>query len=110
MTDLTTWEQRVAAWRASGQSARAFAEGQEFSVHMLRYWSRRVGARASARGTAARSEVRLARVERVPSATGPTIPPAPMVIEVGAARIQVAPGVDRSTLATVLEVLARTGR
>ena len=40
----------MAAWRASGQSAREFAEGRDFSVHMLRYWANRVEKEAVAPG------------------------------------------------------------
>lgn len=42
MTDRKTWEQRVAAWRASGQSAQKFAEGRDYTVHMQRYWAGRM--------------------------------------------------------------------
>ena len=119
MTEMKTWEQRVAAWRSSGQSARAFSEGREYSVHMLRYWARQVGpkaatASASRAGAPAvpRPAVRMARVLR----TGTSTPPPPtassaVVIEIGRARVAVAAGFDDSTLAAVLRLLgAEVGR
>ena len=116
MIDIKTWEQRVAAWRTSGQSARAFSEGREYSVHMLRYWGRRVGTaaptkvRRSSSGASAPepAPVRLARVLR----TGPQpigTATAPVVIELGRAKVAVSPGFDRPTLAAVLELLGSGG-
>lgn len=112
MTELKIWEQRVAAWRSSGQSARRFAEGREFSVHMLRYWARRVDATPPARaaGTAPaapREELRIARVIRPAVAAVPRegrSEPA-VAIELGGAVITVKAGFDQATLAAVLDVL-----
>ena len=120
MTDMKMWEQRVAAWRSSGLSARAFSEGREYSVHMLRYWARHVGPKPGAPAPAsravappvARPAVRMARVLR----TGISTPPPPtassaVVIEIGRARVAVAAGFDHSTLAAVLSLLgAEVGR
>ena len=111
MTDTKIWEQRVASWRASGQSARAFAEGREFSVHMLRYWARQIAATVPATSTTtaamvARPAVRMARVLRTtaaPAPAGPVQPP--VVLEVGRVRVAVMSGFDRPTLAAVLELL-----
>ena len=123
MTDMKMWEQRVAAWRSSGLSARAFSEGREYSVHMLRYWARHVGPKPGAPAPASRAvappvprlampAVRMARVLR----TGTSTPPPPtassaVVIEIGRARVAVAAGFDHSTLAAVLSLLgAEVGR
>jgi hypothetical protein len=106
MTDRKTWEQRVAGWRASGQSAREFAEGRDYTVHMLRYWAQRIEKEA-----AKVEPVRLARVVRVPrevalvAGSATAVAGAPLVLEVGGARMQIGAGFDRSTLRAVLEVL-----
>lgn len=116
MTDTKIWEHRVAAWRASGQSARAFAEGREFTVHMLRYWARQVGARtptaAATTALVARPAVRMARVLRTAADVEPAASDQrPVMIEVGRARVAVVAGFDRPTLAAVLELLgAGAGR
>lgn len=38
------WEERVAQWRKSGQSQRAFAEIQGYPQRQLNYWARRLAA------------------------------------------------------------------
>ena len=121
MTDMKTWEQRVAAWRSSGQSARAYSEDREFSVHMLRYWARRVGPKAAPPAPASRAPsspppprpaVRMARVLRTGTSAQPTTTTSSaVVIEIGRARVAVAAGFDRPTLAAVLDLLgAEVGR
>ena len=104
----------MAAWRASGESAQKFAEGRDYTVHMLRYWARRIAEEAAA---SSEPSIRLARVVRapaeaaaLPSAT--TRPPvgAALVLEVGGARVQVPAGFERATLRAVLEVLRESER
>lgn len=97
----------MAAWRTSGQSAQKFAEGRDYTVHMLRYWAGRVKEEA-----AAEPSIRLARVVRtsagaapLPSATARQPTGAALVLEVGGARVQVPVGFERATLRAVLEVL-----
>ena len=118
------WAARVAAWRASGQTAPAFCAGKDFKPGGLRYWASQLRkgkdaaptkdervARgpqaaplpAAAKEAAPLEPVRLARVVR---AAPPT--PAPetaIVIEVGAARLAVRRGFDREVLRAVVEVL-----
>jgi hypothetical protein len=110
MADAATWTKRVAAWRASGQTAAAYCEQQGVGLSALRYWARKVGGERAADAM----PVRLARVERIAAAEVPppgVVATPVVVIEVGGARVRVEPGVDRSTLATVLEALgARGGR
>jgi hypothetical protein len=112
MTDRKTWEQRVAAWRASGQSAQKFAEGRDYTVHMLRYWAGRVKEEEAA---PSEPSIRLARVVRapaeataLPSAT--TRQPAALVLEVSGARVQIPAGFERATLRALLEVLRESDR
>jgi hypothetical protein len=99
----------VAAWRASGESAQKFAEGRDYTVHMLRYWARRIAEEAAA---SSEPSIRLARVVRtsagaapLPSATARQPTGAALVLEVGGARVQVPVGFERATLRAVLEVL-----
>ena len=90
------WQERVAAWRASGETAERFARRGGYAASTLRWWSRRLG-RAAAPGF-----VRL--VPRAPGA--PAAPAAPgVVVEVGGARIHVAPGFDAALLAQVVAAL-----
>ncbi len=110
MTDRKTWEQRVAAWRASGQSAQKFAEGRDYTVHMLRYWAGRL------KEEEAEPSIRLARVVRAPREVPQPLeaarPPTgtALVLEVGGARVQVPAGFERATLRAVLEVLRERKR
>lgn len=104
----------MAAWRASGESAQKFAEGRDYTVHMLRYWARRIDEEAAAPSA---PSIRLARVVRAPrdaapqpieAARQPT--GAALVLEVGGARVQVPAGFERATLRAVLEVLRESER
>lgn len=98
MADAQTWAKRVAAWRESGQSADAYAEGRGFAGATLRWWSSRLGRHGT---EAPPREVRLARVVR---STAPSTPQG-VIIEIGGARVLVPPGVDAATLTTVLAAL-----
>ncbi len=94
------WRERVGAWRASGLTADAFASGKAFSASTLRWWSSRLG-RAPA-------VTFLELLPRPPSAA-PELP-RDLVVEVGAARVRVAPGFDPSLLAAVVRALAEGAR
>jgi hypothetical protein len=87
----------VQAWRASGQTAPAFAEGKGFSASLLRWW----GSELSRRSGRDRP-VRLARVVRPPRER------AALTVAVGPARIEVGPGFDHALLREVLEALGGT--
>jgi hypothetical protein len=109
MADRATWAGLVAKWRASGLTAAEFAEEHECSMGQLRHWSSVFGREARAQG--ARPTVRMARVLRSPTGTAADADPSrdAIVIELGRARVSVRNGVDRATLATVLDVLADGG-
>jgi hypothetical protein len=100
-TALTTesiWRDRVRQWRESGETADQFAKGRGFAASTLRYWSRRLGRTEQAHF------VRL--VPRAPArAPGPDL-----VIEVGCARVRVAPGFDATLLTEVVRVLGGVSR
>ena len=112
---MATWATRVEKWRASGLTSAAFCAGSSFSAGGLRNAAHLLDKRE--RGEAKVVRVRLARVVRAlpaPTASEPAAPaPEPgarVVIEVGRARVTVAPGADRATLATVLELLTAEAR
>ena len=100
MADAATWSARVAAWRASDQTAAEFCSRRDYAPATLRWWSSRLG--RSPEGAAPLARPRIARVVLAPSAASSS---APVVVEVGAARVTVERGVDRETLALVLDVL-----
>jgi hypothetical protein len=104
----------VRAWRASGVSARKFAETGGFSVSTLRYWSYRLSGSSEA--------PRFLRL--VPKAACPGRPSEPLpvtetvpvlaasqlTVEVGAARVVVQSGFDRRLLAEVVVALSGGAR
>lgn len=99
------WFERVSAWRASGQSAREFSTGREFTAGGLRHWAfllkrRGIGPQ---RAVASATLVRLARVQRpAPSCGGGAL-----TVEVGGARLTVPAGFDETTLrAAIVAVCA----
>ncbi|MBI5538367.1 MAG: hypothetical protein HY898_36930 [Deltaproteobacteria bacterium] len=93
----------VAACKASGLSPKAFAEREHLSTSTLYQWL------AKAKDSSSRPALRIARVvRRDPTPreiTRPTPVATPLVIELGAARVRVNTGFDRSLLAEVLDVL-----
>lgn len=104
MSKQRDWAAEVEAWRASGQSARQYCEAQEYSATTLYWWSSHLK-----RGQGAQSikPVRLARVVRKPGAR-PVGRTAPVVVQIGRARVEVGADTNRDVLSTVLEVLAAT--
>lgn len=42
-TPASIWQERVAHWRASDLTARAYANQNNLSLERLRYWSARIG-------------------------------------------------------------------
>ena len=94
------WAGRVSAWRSSGQAARAFCVGKDFTPGGLRYWASRLG---PAGGGVTGEQVRLARVVR---GQGPAeAVETPIVIEVGSTRVGIRRGFDPAALRTVLDML-----
>jgi hypothetical protein len=101
MADAKTWAKRVADWRASGESAGAFAAGRGFAPSTLRWWASRL-ARDGRAGL-----VRV--VTAAPPVAGRSRETA-IEIELAGARVLVTPSFDRAALADVVAVLrgART--
>lgn len=98
MASARVWEKRVAAWRASGLSADAFAAGRGFAGATLRWWSSRLKSGPPTRSTT--GEVRLAQVVRAPRPATQGV-----TVELRGARVLVPPGVDQATLASVIAAL-----
>ena len=93
------WVERIAAWRASGETAAQFASSQGYSAGSLRWWSSRLGRAAKARPVA------LARVEvpkRVAAASSG------VRVDVGGARVEVDSGFDCDVLRAVVSTLRST--
>jgi len=98
MTARTTaaeWTERVAAWRASGRTAREFAAGKGYSDKLLQWWGRELARRERPKPAG----VKLARVVRVAA------PSAPLTVSIGAARIEVRAGFDATLLRDVVDAL-----
>ncbi len=96
-----TWTERVQEWRASGLAAPEFAQGRGYEASTLRYWASRL--RRTAEGRPYVRGVRMARVKVTRRA------PEPLVVTVGAARIEVRPGFDVSLLREVVVAIGGDG-
>jgi transposase len=114
MADAKTWEERVADWRGSGQSAEEYCKGKGFSSGTLYRWSSRVRPPGSAAERAQEGSVGLVRVVRAPArsqvVSAPTSASAGAVLlEVEGVRVVVPPGADAATVRVVLEALRAAG-
>ena len=110
MENHEVWLKRVEAWRKSGLSSVAFAEGTDFTGGGLRHM-----AHLLRRDPPKPRVIRLARVVRAQQPTPPSpplpvapvaVPGAAIVVVVGGARVEVGRGASREVLAMVLEALA----
>jgi len=104
MTETETkWSERVREWKASGRTAREFAEGREFKASTLVYWAsclRRGNGSSQAQPKKREAHIRMARV----IAAGPLAGDA-IVVAVGAARVTVRSGFDPALLKQVVQAL-----
>lgn len=103
MTETETkWSERVREWKASGRTAKEFAEGREFKASTLVYWASCLrtnnGSRAQPKKHEAR--IRMARVIAARPDAGDAI-----VVAVGAARVTVRSGFDPALLKQVVQAL-----
>lgn len=86
-------------------SAREFSEAREYTATTLYWWSSKLKRGATPEP---KQRVRLARVVRKPDArSGPRT--APIVVQVGPARVEVGADANADVLSVVLEALASTG-
>jgi hypothetical protein len=107
MTETETrWAERVREWKASGQTAKQFAEGREFKGSTLTYWASELRKREGSGGRRERRapQLRMARVVAKPSAADQE----KVVVQVGAARVVVRRGFDATLLRQVVEALGGT--
>jgi hypothetical protein len=102
MTETETkWSERVREWKASGRSAKEYAEGREFKASTLVYWASclRTGGGAP-RARKREPHVRMVRVVPRAVRVNDTI-----VIAIGAARVAVRAGFDPALLRQVVRAL-----
>jgi len=99
----TKWSERVRQWRASGETAQAFAAGREFKWTTLRYWASRLRHKPSSVSVevASTHPVRMAHVVR----TSPQPTEGTVVVRIGAAQVLVKPGFDGALLRAVVDAL-----
>lgn len=93
------WRDRVAAWRHSGMTVEAFCHDKPFAASTLRWWSSRL-----------RKAPPLTFVEVRPRAALSAPAPATLVVEIGAARVQLTEGFDPKLLASVVAALSGASR
>jgi hypothetical protein len=97
-TKAKEWAERVRAWRESGQTAAEFAAEKGFTERTLRWWSGEFE-RRSRRST---TPIPIARVVRTtPDST-------PVVVTIGAVRLEVRAGFDRALLREIVDALGGT--
>ena len=96
------WAERVRQWRVSGQTAADFTRGEGYAPTTLWHWASVLKGRQKTRTKPhpARVRVRMVRVRREvrPSAE-------PIVIQVGAARVEVRADFDVELLRAVVEAI-----
>jgi hypothetical protein len=103
MTETETkWSERVGEWKASGRTAKEFAEGREFKPSTLVYWASclRTGVGGAQRSKKREPHVRMARLVPAPARAEDAI-----MIAVGTARIAVRAGFDPVLLRQVVAAL-----
>jgi hypothetical protein len=103
MTETETkWSERVGAWKASGRTAKEFAEGCDFKPSTLVYWASclRTGIGGAPRAKKREPRVRMARVVPASARAEDAI-----VIAVGTARVAVRAGFDPALLRQVVRAL-----
>lgn len=104
MVKKADWEKRVVAWRASGKSAREFCEGRDYSPKRLQWWAWHLGRRSGERAVSRKPSIEFARVVRKLDTNGGGGVDS-IVVQVGAARIEVGARADRAALTAVLDAV-----
>jgi hypothetical protein len=103
MTETETkWSERVREWKASGRTAKEFAEGRDFKPSTLIYWASCLRTGNGGRPRAKTREPRVRMVRVVPTVT--RVEDAIMVA-VGTARVAVRAGFDPVLLRQVVTAL-----
>jgi transposase len=104
MSNESEWPARVSAWRASGKSAREFCADKDYSATTLYWWPSRL--KRDGQRSPRHKPIRLARVVR--DAPDEASKHAPIVLQIGPARLEIGHGADQTTLSDVLLALAET--
>ncbi|MGH8738796.1 MAG: IS66 family insertion sequence element accessory protein TnpA [Burkholderiales bacterium] len=65
------WAERVESWRESGLTSEQYSDGRGFSANGLRHWAYKLGKTERRRPTVDVPEVRIVRVVRGTTETGP---------------------------------------
>ena len=95
------WEERIAHFRASSQSVTVWCDAHQLKTHQLRYWLRQL----SQESTPSTSLTPHADWIAFPWDVTDDLAP-PLLVHVGAAVIEVAPGFDPRLLAEVVRTLS----
>jgi hypothetical protein len=100
------WKQRVAGWRASGETAKRYSAGRGWSAGTLLWWSSRLGREAPP------PVVRMAQLVRSPAPHDRGAPAGAIIIELFDARVRITVdgGADREAVTAVLALLSKVER
>ena len=96
------WAERVREWKASGQTAKAFAEGRDFKASTLVYWA---SCLRRGRAGAARPQKRQPRVRMVRLVGAAKPASGSLTVRVGTAQVEVRSGFDRVLLRELVDAL-----
>lgn len=97
----TVWKQRIASWRASGESAEKFSAGRGFAASTLKWWASKLRSEATVTPV-----VRVAQLVRSPAER---VGGHGSIVVEGLdtrVRITIEPGADRDALALVLKMVS----
>lgn len=94
------WERRMDAFRASGQSARAWCAAQDIHLHRFWYWARKL---RTQRQTESIEPIQWLTVTMNESQLEPG---AQLTVRIGHAYIEVKPGFQPALLTQVVEALS----
>ena len=96
------WAERVREWKASGRTAKAFAEGRDFKASTLVYWA---SCLRRGRVGAARPHKRQPRVRMVRLVAAAKPASGSLTVRVGTAQVEVRSGFDRVLLRELVDAL-----
>jgi len=100
MTRASEWATRVAAWRASGKTAREFCKGRDYTAARLLWWSSDLKRKGIGQASGSVALTRVIRKHEAP------LQSMGVVVHFGGIRVEVPAGADSATLSTVLDVLS----